>query len=216
MSRTPASVSRRLTTATLRRAARELARRDRDLARILAAHGPPPMWGRPTGFATLVHIILEQQVSLAGARTLNRRLREHLGEITPATVTRCREAGLRAFGLTRQKARYVHALAEAVRDGHLDLGRVARLPDHEAHQALLALPGIGPWSVAIYQLMALRRPDIWPDGDLALAAAMARVKGLAHLPGRLEQQAIAAAWAPWRSVGARMLWQQYLAERRPA
>ena len=205
--------ARRLTTATLARAARHLATRDPDLARLLAAHGPPPMWGRRTGFATLVHIILEQQVSLAGARTMNRRLRAHLGEITPVTVTRCREAGLRAFGLTRQKARYVHALAVAVREGHLDLGRVARMPDHEAHAALLALPGIGPWSVAIYQLMALRRPDIWPDGDLALAMAMARVKNLARVPGRLEQQAIAASWAPWRSVGARMLWQEYLAEQ---
>ena len=202
----------RLTHMTLAHAAAELAARDRDLARIVEKHGVPPMWGRPTGFPTLVWIILEQQVSIAAARTLFRRLGEQLGGegVSPGAVAAAGIDGLRAMGLTRQKARYCHELATRVQDGRLDLAAVGRWPEVTARQALLEVPGIGHWSIDIYFLMALRRPDVWPRGDLALARAMREVKRLRKVPTTERQVSIAEGWAPWRSVAARMLWTHYL------
>jgi DNA-3-methyladenine glycosylase II len=172
------------------------------------------MWGRRPGFPTLVHIILEQQVSLAAARTMFLRLRADLGVMTPEAIERKGISGLREFGLTRQKSAYIHGLAVAVLERHLDLSALARGPDEPGRQALLALPGIGPWTVDIYYLMALRRPDIWPQGDLALADALHRTLGLTGRPSADQQREISAAWAPWRSVAARLLWQSYLARVR--
>ncbi len=205
---------RSLTLATLQDGARTLARRHPVLRDLHRLHGPPPLWGRQPGFPTLVRIILEQQVSLAAARTMYRWLDQQLGGMSPVLVTQAGVPRLRRLGLTRQKAGYIHGLAAALRKGTLDLRAVARAPDPEGRQALLALPGIGPWTVDIYYLMALRRPDVWPRGDLALAEAMQRVFQLSVRPGAEEQQALAAAWAPWRSVAARMLWQSYLAQPR--
>lgn len=204
---------RALTHVALATGARALARRDPDLAELFRRHGMPPMWARRPGFATLIHIVLEQQVSIAAARTLFKRLSHRLGEMTPQAVADHGVARLRRFGLTRQKASYCHELALAVRDGHLDLGRIARAADVDGRETLLALRGIGPWSVDIYYLMALRRPDVWPCGDLALAIAMRDVKRLTGRPGNAEQQAISAPWAPWRSVAARLLWHYYLSAR---
>jgi DNA-3-methyladenine glycosylase II len=204
--------SRRLTTAALQSGARQLAVRDRDLAGIVEQHGCPPMWGRPPGFATLVWIILEQQVSIASARTLFRRLRVALGgHVTPAAVAHAGISGLRAFGLTRQKARYCIELAQRVLDGALDLRVVSRSPEQQARAMLLEVPGIGHWSVDIYFLMALRRPDVWPRGDLALAIALRDVKRLGDVPSRERQIEMAQRWSPWRSVAARILWMHYLA-----
>ncbi|HEX5818193.1 MAG TPA: hypothetical protein VFY20_04905 [Gemmatimonadales bacterium] len=207
---------RRLTSAALHAGAVHLARRDADLERIHTRLGPPPLWGRPTGFTTLFRIILEQQVSLAGARTLFRRIETRLGGVTTHTVHAAGIDGLRALGLTRQKAAYSHGLARRILDGELDLRAVARAPDEAGRDMLLAVPGLGPWSVDIYFLMALKRPDVWPRGDLALAAALKVVKRLRALPSRDEQHALTSAWAPWRSVGARLLWLHYLDAQRAA
>jgi DNA-3-methyladenine glycosylase II len=204
---------RRLDRAALAEGTRALARCDPDLGRLHARLGVPPMWGRQPGFAALVRIILEQQVSLDAARTLFRRLAAHAGAMTPAALHALGVDGLRAFGLTRQKAAYCHGLATRILDGELALARVAAAPDEQGRAMLRAVPGIGPWSVDIYYLMALRRPDVWPQGDLALAVALREVKQLNALPDRDAQQAIAAAWAPWRSVAARLLWAHYLDAR---
>ena len=206
---------RALTHATLAAGARVLARRDPDLSDLFRRHGMPPMWARRPGFAPLIHIVLEQQVSIAAARTIFRRLSQHLGGMTPQTVAAHGVTRLRRFGLTRQKASYCHELALAVRDGRLDLGQVARAEDADGRETLLAMRGLGPWSVDVYYLMALRRPDVWPSGDLALAIAMRDVKRLPGRPGNAEQQEISAPWAPWRSVAARLLWHYYLGSRRP-
>lgn len=202
---------RQLTPASLSRGAQQLAEADPDLGAVLARLGEPPMWEREPGFATLIQIILEQQVSLAAARTMYQRLTAHLGAMTPELVHAIQVNGLRDFGLTRQKAGYCHGLASRILDGSLDLDLIDHGPDAAGRQALLAVPGLGPWSVDIYYLMALRRPDVWPRGDLALAAALREVKHLDALPSRDEQQLLASAWAPWRSVAARILWAHYLA-----
>lgn len=205
---------RTLDGATLTAAAAILADRDPDLRGILDRLGPPPLWDRPPGFATLVAIILEQQVSLrSGAAALD-RLRRAAGSLEPGAVAGLGEIEARAAGLTRQKARYVIALAEATMDGRFDPDSVAAAPDEEARAQLTALHGIGRWTADIYLLMALGRPDIWPDGDLALAAAMCRAKDLGAIPDAAAQHRIAEPWRPWRAVAARLLWHAYLAGER--
>jgi len=205
--------ARRLTMLDLERGTRELAARDARLGRVVRRLGVPPMWGRRPGFATLVHIILEQQVSIAAARTMFRRLEAHLGGIDPQRVAAAGVDGLRAFGLTRQKSAYCHGLALRIRDGRLDLTAAARAEDESGRRTLLEVPGLGPWSVDIYYLMALRRPDVWPTGDLALATALRDLGRMNRLPTAEEQQRLARRWAPWRSVAARMLWAHYLEAR---
>ncbi len=191
-----------------------LSRRDRRLARLVSRHGPPPLWARPHGFATLVRIILEQQVSLASARALYRRLELEAARVTPDRVAALGAEGLRAAGFTRQKAAYVAALAERVLDGRLRLAALRRAPDEEVRARLLEVPGIGPWTADIYLLMALRRPDVWPPGDLALQRAVGRLEGLDAPVTAEAADEIAARWRPYRATAARILWHGYLAERR--
>ncbi len=202
-----------LTTETLQFGAEQLAAVDADLARLYVRLGTPPLWAREPGFATLIRIILEQQVSLKAARTMYERLCTQLGEMSPQSVLVVGEAGLKALGLTRQKARYCYGLAERVSSGQLRLDQLETLNDPEGRQALLAVPGLGPWSVDIYYLMALRRPDIWPRGDLALAVALQEVKGLDAPATRDQQQIFAQTWSPWRAIAARLLWMHYLEAR---
>ncbi|MCW5784605.1 MAG: DNA-3-methyladenine glycosylase 2 family protein [Nitrospirales bacterium] len=209
----PVRTPRRLTAASPCRGARELAEVDPDLGDVLARLGEPPMWGRVPGFPALIQIILEQQVSLAAARTMYRRLTGYLGAMTPEAVYAIQVNGLRDVGLTRQKAGYCFGLAARILDGSLDLSSVANGPDDRGRQILLAVPGLGAWSVDIYYLMALRRPDVWPQGDLALSVALREVKRLTDLPTKNEQQLLASHWVPWRSVAARILWAHYLAAR---
>jgi DNA-3-methyladenine glycosylase II len=210
------AIPHRLTRAALDSAVRLLARRDRALGAIVTAHGPPPLWARPAGFATLARIVLEQQVSLAAAATLYRRVADTLpGGWMPAAVLAVGTDGLRARGLTRQKARYVVELAERVDRGELGLAALRTRPDADVIAELTRVPGIGPWTAGIYLLMALRRPDVWPPGDLALHKAIASLRGFSRVPSSLEAAAIAGAWAPYRAVAARILWHGYLAGRAP-
>ena len=203
----------RLDDDSLQQAVADLAAIDPDLAGILARHGPPPLWAREPGFATLAAIILEQQVSLrSGAAALD-RLDRAAGGLTPGSVAALGEERAREAGLTRQKARYVVGLAERVADGRLDPDELAAVADEDVRARLIDVPGIGQWTADIYLLMALGRPDVWPDGDLALATAMQRAKGLEVLPDAVAQR-IAEAWRPWRAVAARLLWQAYLAGER--
>ena len=198
----------------LHAAAALLADRDLDLGSILARYGPPPLWDRPAGFATLVAIVLEQQVSLRSGAAALERLRLAAEALEPTAIAALGEAGARAAGLTRQKARYVVALADASLDGRFDPARIAAAEDDAARSQLTDLLGIGRWTADIYLLMALGRPDIWPDGDLALAGAMRRAKGLATVPDAAAQRLVAEQWRPWRAVGARLLWHAYLAGER--
>lgn len=191
-------------------ALQDLASKDAGLGRLLARLGPPPLWSRTPGFATLVHIILEQQVSLASARAAFERLGAALGEITPAGLLTLDDAALKTIGFSRQKSAYARGLAQALLSGQLDLDALTRLPDDAARQALLALKGIGPWSADIYLLMALRRPDIWPGGDLALAVAVQHLRRLPARPAPAELEHLSQDWRPWRAVAARLLWHSYL------
>ncbi len=199
-----------LTEFTLYEAVTELAQRDPDLGAVVARHGPPPLWAREPGFPTLVLLILEQQVSLASARAAYNRLEAAAGTVTPAGLLALSNDELRAAGFSRQKTGYARALAQAILDGAFDPDSLSDLDDDGVRHALTALKGIGPWTAEIYLLMVLRRPDVWPVGDLALATAAQQVKGLAARPTPAELAALAEPWRPWRAVAARVLWHHYL------
>ena len=192
---------------------RDLAARDRDLARLLAEFGTPPEWFREPGFPTLVHIILEQQVSLASARVAFARLLALASPLTPVRFLALNDAELKGAGFSRQKILYGRHLARAVVDGALNLEAFGEMEDAAVHAELTKVKGIGSWTADIYLLMSLGRPDAWPAGDLALAVAMGEVKRLPARPAPAELAAIAEAWRPWRAVGARLLWNYYLNRR---
>ncbi|MCA1613819.1 MAG: DNA-3-methyladenine glycosylase 2 family protein [Acidobacteria bacterium] len=199
-----------LTREVLARAVAELCGRDEDLGAVVARHGPPPMWAREPGFPTLVHIILEQQVSLASARAAYGRLVAAASPLTPRKFLAFDDAALRGFGFSRQKIVYVRELARAVVAGEFDPRALERMPDEEARAALVKLKGVGSWTADVYLLMALRRPDAFPAADLGLLVAAERVKRLPRRPTPDELNALAEAWRPWRAVAARVLWQHYL------
>lgn len=202
-----------MTELSLVTAARELAGRDSGLAAILERHGPPPLWARPPGFATLVKIILEQQVSLASAASVFARLRRNVVPFRPARMIELGEDHLKSLGLTRQKTAYCLHLAESLVEKRLRLSQLSRMSDAAAKAALMEIKGVGAWSADVYLLMALRRADIWPVNDLALAVAVTKLKQLPGRPNANRLLELAETWRPYRSVAARMLWQYYLAGR---
>lgn len=200
----------RLTRQRLADAVTVLTRRDPDLAAVVQRHGPPPLWARRPGFGTLLHIILEQQVSLASARAAYRKLGALAAPLTPASFLALDDAALKAVGFSRQKTAYGRGLALALASGALDLAALNRADDDAVRAALTRVKGIGPWSAEVYLLMVLRRPDAWPTGDLALALAAQRVKRLPTHPGPAALEALGDQWQPWRAVAARLLWHDYL------
>ena len=193
---------------------RALAEADADLGEVVARHGSPPLWGREPGFPTLLRIILEQQVSLASARATYERLLTAIPTLTPAALLSLDDAALRTAGFSRQKASYARDLARSLADRTLDLVDLESKSDDDARLELTRLRGIGTWSADIYLLMALRRSDIWPRSDLALATAALEVKRLDGRPAPDELERLAARWRPWRAVAARILWHHYLSTRR--
>jgi DNA-3-methyladenine glycosylase II len=170
------------------------------------------MWARRQSYATLVWIILGQQVSQASAEALYLRLSRSLGRVTVTNVMTRTQTELRALGLTRQKARYCQELAMALRDGTLSLTALRLQSDHAVRAALTQVTGIGRWTADVYLLMAMQRPDIWPIGDLALYKAFREIKGTNQAADVLDQRA--GDWRPWRSVAARILWHHYISVRK--
>ena len=168
------------------------------------------MWRRASGFTTLVHIILEQQVSLKSAKSMLRRLQSEIDPFTPERFLEVGESHLRGFGVTRQKSAYLVHLSSSILSGDLSLPKLSRMSDDEVRQRLSQIKGIGSWSADVYLLMAMRRADIWPAGDLALAVAVKELWGLEFKPTPDELERIAERWRPYRAVAARMLWQHYL------
>ena len=187
-----------------------LAERDPDLARVLDRIGPPPIWDRAPGFPTLVHIILEQQVSLASAKATFDKLVARVDPLEPAPFLELEDPELKAIGFSGQKGRYCRELAKAVLDGSLDLVGLQTTADDRVRTELVKVTGIGRWTADIYLLMALGRPDVWPRGDLALHKAVQDLKGLETPPTATEFEAFGEPWRPWRSVAARFLWNHYL------
>lgn len=203
----------KLDAATFRLGVELLADEDKHLARILNRWGLPDFWERQPGFRTLVLLILEQQVSLESGAAMYARLARLLGEVTPGSVLKAGEAGLRSIGVTRQKAGYLTELSRRLADGELDLQSLEDLPAEDARQILLSVKGVGPWTADAYLLSASRRPDIWPVGDRALQAGTGEAIGMRDIPDEEQLEVLAEPWRPLRAVAARLIWHSYLSER---
>src|SRR5579871_3006487 len=190
-----------------------LASQDEHLAAVVKTYGVPPLWVREPGFPTLVYIILEQQVSLASARALYQKLEKAVSPFTPEKFLQLTETEMRQLGFSRQKSHYTRLLADAINQKQFDLDALHALHDNHAREKLVALKGIGRWTSDIYLLSALRRPDIWPVGDLALATAVQEVKQLRKRPSPEKLEKMGAPWKPFRAIAARLFWHAYLCKR---
>ncbi len=195
--------------ADVSRECRALAAADPVLANALKAIGEPVIRRRAGGFEGLFRIIVEQQVSVPSAQAIWARC---LGAFEPISADAAHAAGvegLRALGLSRPKAKYVHSLAHAVRSDAICFDAISGLPDDEAADGLIALKGVGPWSAAIYLLFCEGRVDIWPTNDVALLAAYAGAAGLEQRPSMAELDAVSERWRPHRGLAAHILWTYY-------
>ncbi len=193
---------------------RTVAKKDHRLQAIIDAHGLPPLWIRPNNFATLVLIILEQQVSLASAYAAFKKLQNHVSTITPENLVALSDAEFRACYLSRQKTSYVRGLAAAVLSGQINFEALELLPDDAVRAKLKTLNGIGDWTVDIYLIHALQRCDVLPLGDLALVNAYRKCYGE---PAATKEMILetAAAWKPYRTFATLLLWHYYLQTRQP-
>jgi DNA-3-methyladenine glycosylase II len=190
-----------------------LAAKDEDLKFILDTYGYPPMWTRANTFETLVHIILEQQVSLASALAALNKLKEKITVITPAGVLALSDEELKSCYFSRQKTLYVRHLATVLSTGELDLDALAKLSDNQVRARMNQLKGIGNWTIDIYLMFVLRRMDIFPIGDLAAVKAVKKVKDLPVATSREMVLDISAKWQPYRTVATMLLWHYYLSLR---
>jgi DNA-3-methyladenine glycosylase II len=202
-----------LTPPTLAQAVEWLATYDADLAQVVHSYGMPPLWPREPGFATLLHIILEQQVSLASAKAAFDKLCLAVTPLTPQAFLTLDDAQLQAIGFSRQKTRYGRGLAQAILDKTLALEQIEQLDEVTVRAELTQIKGIGDWTVDIYLLLALRRPDAFAPTDLALLSAAQQLKKLTHRPTPAQLTTLAESWRPYRGVAARLLWHFYLSQK---
>lgn len=186
-----------------------IADRDPDFAHALTLIQPLPDRGRPAGFEHLTKIIVEQQVSLASAEAIWRRLTAAVMPFTPDRLIGHGEEELRALGLSRQKARYCRALAEEIIEGRLLLEALHGHDDDDVRDQLTQVKGIGRWTAEIYMISCLGRTDIWPAGDVALQTALGHLKKLPDRPDIATMDALAEPLRPYRTFAARILWRYY-------
>ena len=182
---------------------------DGDLGAALQKIGYPAPRIRPAGFETFLDIIVGQQISTEAARAIMQRLRDLLPEMHAEALLALPLHELRAAGLSNRKAEYAQGLAHAIAGGSLNVKALAAMDDRAAIQAITALRGFGEWSAEIYLMFALQRQDIFPANDLALQAALQKLKGLAQRPGDKQSRQIIEHWSPWRSAGSLFLWHYY-------
>ena len=186
-----------------------LVRLDADFAGVEAAAGPLPWRQRPDGFPGLLQAIMGQQISNQAAAAIWRRLALLPGALEPAGLLALDDEALRGAGLSRPKMAHSRALAEAFADGRLSAELLAAMDDEAAIAAIAGVRGMGRWTAEVYLLFALGRVDVFPAGDLALAAAAAHLKGLPGRPPPAVLRELAESWRPWRALAARLLWHHW-------
>jgi len=202
------------TDADLREGVRALRRKCPHLRRVHERTGDPPLRRHAPGFEGLARIIVGQQLSIASAEAIWGRVAQAVCPMTPAAFLALGDEALRCAGLSRGKVRTLRAASTAIENG-LDLEQLACAPEEVVHEALTAVPGIGPWSADIFMLFCLGRADAFAAGDLALQTAAGNALNLKKRPSRDALLSIAERWRPWRGVAAHMLWADYkLAAKR--
>ena len=196
--------------AALHEAAERLRAKDPELVeRLIAVGGPPPLRRRDAGFAGMAAIIVAQQVSTASAAAIFGRLQARIVPLEAAEITKTAEEDLRACGLSNAKIRALRAVAQAIVENSLDLVGLGSLDAEDAHKALVAIKGVGPWTADVFLLFCLGHPDAFPSGDLALQEAAKLALNLRRRPDAKRLERIAQRWRPLRGVAARMLWAYY-------
>src|SRR3954454_16742589 len=190
-----------------------LTKKDNDLKKIIAQFGYPPLWSRVPSFATLIHIILEQQVSLASAKAAFLKLESKIGHITPEKISQLSDEEMKACYFSRQKIKYARHLADEIASGKLNIEHLNNSPDDLVRTELKKVKGIGDWTVDVYLMMVLHRCDCFATGDIALIKSIKEVKGLSPLTSKEEILSLVENWKPYRTVAAFMLWHAYIKKR---
>jgi DNA-3-methyladenine glycosylase II len=190
-----------------------LAERDSDLKNIITQHGFPPLWSRVPSFSTLIHIILEQQVSLASAKAAFLKLESAIGHITPEKILELSDEEMKACYFSRQKIKYARHLAETILNGELNIEVLQALPDEVVRTELKKVKGIGDWTVDVFLMMVLHRNDCFATGDIALIKSIKEVKGLPVVTSKEEILSVVENWKPFRTIAAFLLWHAYIKKR---
>lgn len=183
---------------------------DQELKMVINAHGYPVMWSRPNTFASVIHIILEQQVSLASALAALHKLKEKVLEITPAAILSLTDEEFKSCYFSRQKMVYARHLAQALLEERVILTELTQMSNEEIRLRLSELKGIGNWTVDVYLIFVLQRKDIFPVGDLAAVNALKNLKKLPKESSREQLICLAEQWQPYRTIATMILWHYYL------
>lgn len=202
------------TEADLDTALGKLVAADPRLAPVLAKAGRPALRRREAGYAGLCAIVCGQQLSTASAAAIRDRLFAAFDPFHHDAVRQARAGKLARLGLSAAKIKSIKAIGTAIAKGKIDLAAVHEMPADEAHAALTALHGIGPWTADIYLLFCLGNADAWPAGDLALQEAARIAFNLRKRPDAKRMGKLAETWRPWRGVAAHLLWAYYHAVKR--
>lgn len=192
----------------------ELSEKDPHLNQIITDYGYPPYWSRKPSFDTLIHIILEQQVSLASARAAFLKLQQTIGDITPEKILSLSDEALRQCYFSRQKTVYARCLATAFTDGSISVEQLTSASDQTIRTMLTGIKGIGNWTVDVFLIMCLHSADIFPLGDIALVNSLKFVKNLSVHTSKAELAVITKNWKPYRSIAAFMLWHAYICRKK--
>ncbi|OKH51615.1 hypothetical protein NIES2101_17755 [Calothrix sp. HK-06] len=203
-----------LTEETIALGIQELVSRDNDLAEIIQTYGYPPNWIREKGFIGLIRIILGQQVSVASANAIFKKLELLVNPLTPENFVTFDDSQLQSAGLSRQKIVYTRALAAAITSKQLDLDKLELGDEAILRAELTKIKGIGNWTVDIYLMMSLQRPDAFPASDLGVILAYQKLKDLPTRPTPQQLEVIAEKWCPWRAIATRILWHYYLNKQK--
>lgn len=192
----------------------KLASTDPDLKGILSQYGYPPFWSRPASFETLVHIILEQQVSLASALAALNKLKLAVDIISPQNILPLTNETLKACYFSRQKISYVKHLATEIISGNLTLSAFEAISNQEVIKELTKIKGIGTWSATVYLMMVLHRSDLFPMSDIALISSVRETKDLSKDISKEAIEKLSEQWKPYRTIAAFILWHGYLCKRK--
>lgn len=194
----------------MKEAIQYLTQKDKIFRQIIEQYGLPVIPSRPEGFETLVLLILEQQVSIDSAKATFLRMRDAVGEVIPENLISISEEGFRSFGVSRQKAKYINHLADAILTNKIDLSKLSSKSADEVRAELIQLKGIGNWTIDVYLMFSLKKEDVLPLGDVAIVTTMKELLGLQE---KEEMDVYAQNWSPHRTLASFLLWHHYLQKR---
>ncbi len=194
----------------LQKAKTHLTNTDKTLKLILEKFGEPIIQKREEGFASMCHIILEQQVSIASAKATYLKLEKHFGALNPEKVIQASETELRTCGLSRQKITYVKDLAEKVLSNQIDFSSFKTKTETQIRNELITIKGVGNWSIEVYLMFCLQLPDIIPLGDIAIKNTMIELYQTQTIE---DMKLISDSWKPFRTYASYTIWHYYLSKR---